>query len=59
MVGTKVVEVVCLEEHVGEFGVTDACFAVFESGTDGFFGQHLVDAEKFAHIAEEVEEREG
>lgn len=55
----EVVEVVGLEEHVAEFRVADANLAVFHACADGFFGDHLIDGEVLADVAEEVEEADG
>ncbi len=51
----EVGEVVRLEDHVTEFGVTDALVAVREAVADRVFLHHHVDGEKLPDIAEGVE----
>ena len=45
-----------LQQHVAEFGVADADFAVFHAGADAFLGDHLVDGKMFSDVAQEIEE---
>ena len=56
----EVVEVVALEQHIGEFRVADAGFIVAaEARFDAFFGHHGIDREVFSDVAEEIEEADG
>jgi hypothetical protein len=55
MVAAEDVEVEGLEQHVAELGVADTGFAVFHACADAFFGDHHIDGEVFAGIAEELE----
>ena len=48
--------VVGLEQHVAELGVGDALLGALEAGLDGLLGDHLVDGEVLADVAEEVDE---
>src|SRR5581483_10462396 len=55
----EVIEIECLEEHVAEFGVADAGFAVFHAGADAFLGDHHVDGKMLADVAQEFEVTDG
>ncbi|MFM1944721.1 MAG: hypothetical protein RI897_3703 [Verrucomicrobiota bacterium] len=55
VVAAEDVEVEGLEQHVTELGIADTGFAVFHAGADAFFGDHHIDGEVFAGIAEEFE----
>ena len=50
-------EVVGLQEHVAELGVRDAVLAV-DAQLDRLLGQHLVDGDVLADVAEELEHRD-
>lgn len=52
----EVVEVVALQEHVGELGEGDAGLLVAHAGLDGVLADHGVDRDVLAGVAEEVEE---
>jgi hypothetical protein len=52
-------EVVGLQQHVAELGVGDALVGVLEPGPHRLLGQHGVDGEVLAHVAEEVDDRHG
>ena len=45
-------KVIGLQDHVGEFGERDAAF---ETGADGFLGEHPRDGEVLAHVAQQLD----
>ena len=55
----EVKEIERLQKHIRKFGVTDADVAVFHAGADAFFGDHCVDGEMLADVAQEIEQRDG
>jgi hypothetical protein len=54
----EVEEVVGLEQAVGELGVGDAVVAIFKARAYGVAGEHDVDGEMLADVAQEVEQRQ-
>ena len=54
LVFAEMPEVVGLQEHVRELGVRDAVLAL-HARAHGFFGNHLIDGEVFADVAQEIE----
>ena len=45
-----------LQEHVGKFRVTDARVAILHARTHAFLGNHTVDGEMLADVAQEIEQ---
>ncbi len=52
-------KVIRLQQHIAEFGIRNALIAVFEAAADRLFGNHIIDAEMFAHIAQPVDITQG
>jgi hypothetical protein len=55
----QMVEIERLEQHVAEFSVADAGFAVFHAGADAFLGNHHVYGEMLADFPEELQVADG
>ena len=53
------VEIVGLQQRVGEFGEGQALGRVLDAASDVLLGDHFVDREELAHVAQELEEVHG
>jgi len=51
-------EIERLQEHVTEFGVTDAALAIFHARANAFLGHHLVHGKMLPDITQEFEEQD-
>ena len=59
VVAAEHVEIEGLEQHVAELGVADAGLAILHARADALLGDHLVDGEMLADVAQEIEEADG